>query len=179
MAGLGGRGLELYQRQFWKICDRCILTEELKKYTIFGMLPMGLRFTVCWAFGNERCPTLDYLEVLKAEDVDCFYAVVDGIEKIQDSEYLREPTVKPLPVSKQVRDLFELRIQGGKSRHYARIALIYTKAREVVLLNGVTKKSKRATPQFTAKAVRLMRQVRSQEMNYEPIPIEQIRESLE
>ena len=142
------------------------------------MLPMGLTFRVCWAFYGDSCPTLDYLEELKTEDPDCFYAVVDGIEKIQDSQYLREPTVKPLPVNKRVPDLFELRIQGGNNKHYSRIALIYTKAREVVLLNGVTKKGKRATKQFIAKAVKLRSQVKSEEIGYEQIPIKEIKQSL-
>lgn len=142
------------------------------------MLPMGLEFTVCWAFTEDECPTLDYLEELKAEDVDCFYAVVDGIEKIQSSDYLREPTVKSLPINKQVKDLFELRVQGGSSKRYSRIALVYTKAREVVLLNGITKKSNKATKKFTDRAVKLRNHIKAEEMDYEQIPIEEIKHSL-
>ncbi len=143
------------------------------------MLPMGLQFSVCWAFSGEYCPTLEYLEELKREDSDCFYSVVDSIEKIQSSNYLREPTVKPFPVNKKVTDLFELRVQSGNSKHYSRIALMYTKTREVVLLNGVTKKSKKATKQFVAKAVSLRLQVRAKEIDYEAIPIEDIKSNLE
>jgi hypothetical protein len=143
------------------------------------MLPRGIKFKICWALSGDSCPTLDYLGQLKGEDEDCFYAVVDSIEKIQDSQYLREPTVKKLPVDKKVTDLFELRVQGGNNRHYSRIALIYTKTREIILLNGVTKKSKKATSQFMAKAVRLRSQVKAEEIQYEQIPIEQIKDSLE
>ncbi|HEX8763294.1 MAG TPA: type II toxin-antitoxin system RelE/ParE family toxin [Candidatus Saccharimonadales bacterium] len=138
---------------------------------------MGLQFTVCWAIDGEACPTLDYLVSLWTEDRDCFYAVLDGIEKIQDSRYLCEPTVKRFPVNKKVTDLFELRVQGGKRR--ARIALLYTKAHEIILLNGVTKKSQKATKQFIGKAVTLRMQIRSEEIDYEPIPIDYIKQELE
>jgi Phage derived protein Gp49-like (DUF891) len=143
------------------------------------MLPMGLSFKVCWAFDQKSCPTLTYLEELKFEDADCFYSVVDGIDKIQSSDYLRPELVKPLPINKQVRDIYELRVQGGTNRHYSRIALIYTKAREVVLLNGVSKKDKKASSGFIGNAVGLRNRLRNGEMDYEQIPIEQIRQNLE
>lgn len=143
------------------------------------MLPIGLKFKICWAFwGETNCPTLEYLHELQATDIDCFYSVVDAIEKIQDSVYLRPPTVKSLPIDKKVRDMMELRVESGKAKIFSRIAMIYTDKREVILLNGISKKSNKASQKFISQAVSLRSQIKKEEIEYEQIPIQDIRTSL-
>ncbi len=139
------------------------------------MLPSGLKFTVCWAVEGDDCPTLLYLEELFQTDEDCGYAVVDYMEKIQDSEYLRSPTVKKIPINKSVKDLYELKVRSGSSGIFARVALIYTPDREVVLLNGISKKTNKASKKFIERAINLRARIKNKEMEYEPIDFKAIR----
>lgn len=126
-------------------------------------------------------PVLEYLATLRITDVDRFYATFDTMERLQNSEYLKPPTVKPLPVGKRAKGLFELRLQGSRHSQDVRIALIYPPGakREVVLLNGITKKTNKASDQFINKAISLRAKVLSKELKYEQIPIEEIKRSLE
>lgn len=142
------------------------------------MLPEGLSFTVCWLIDGEFCPVLDYLEDLKYADQDCFYSVIDGIEKLQESRYLRPPTVRSLK-GNNVKGLLELKVLGGNSRHYARIPLMYTKIREVILLFGETKKQKQPTQKFINRAIAYRDKINRKEVSYEQIPIEEIKRSAE
>jgi hypothetical protein len=143
------------------------------------MIPLELRFTICWAISEGGSnPTLEYLIELQGTNPEAFISVIDGIEKLQDSKYLGPPLVMPLPVSKKVRDLRELRVDGGKPKIFSRIAMMYTPLREIILLNGVSKKTNKALPKFTSKAVTMRAQLNSKEMSYEEIPIKDIRNSL-
>ncbi|MBH1980848.1 type II toxin-antitoxin system RelE/ParE family toxin [Candidatus Saccharibacteria bacterium] len=139
------------------------------------MLPAGLKFTVCWAIEGDDCPTLLYLEELIEADEASFYAVVDYMEKIQQSEYLKKPTVSKLPVNKSTKDLYELRVKSGVTGIFTRISFVYTAEREIVLLNGISKKTNKATGKFIERAVSLRNKVRTKEMNYEPIDFDDLR----
>jgi phage-related protein len=143
------------------------------------MLPTGLKFTVCWAVEGNDCPTLLYLEELFQTDEDCGYVVVDYMEKIQDSEYLRPPTVKKIPINKSVKDLYELKIHSGSSGIFARIALIYTPDRKIILLNGISKKTNKASKQFINRAIKIRARIKNKEMEYEQIDFKAIREAYE
>jgi len=143
------------------------------------MLPTGLKFTVCWAVEGDDCPVLLYLEELFQADEGCGYVVVDYMEKIQDSNYLRSPTVEKITINKSIKDLYELKIRSGSSGIFVRIALIYTRNREVILLNGISKKTNKASKKFIQQAIKLRAQIKNKEMNYEPIDFKAIREAYE
>lgn len=133
------------------------------------MLPEGLTFTVCWLrLGKDTYPVLDYLVELHQADYECFTSVIDALGKISDSRYLREPLVKALK-GKNVKGIRELRVIGGTNRHYARLPLVYTPQREVILLFGETKKGGLPPPSFINRAISYRDKLNSQEASYEQI----------
>ncbi len=140
------------------------------------MLDEGIKFTVCWLVELDGdCPTLDFLVSLIGTDKDCFYSVIDCIEKIQDQRYLKEPLVKSLK-GKKVKGILELRVLGGTSRHYARLPLVYSPNREVILLFGEVKKQKEPSQSFINRSISYRNKVNNKETSYEPINIKEIRE---
>lgn len=117
------------------------------------LLTQGINFTVCWlSFENGSCPTLDYLTTLSNTDAACFLSVVDGMSKLQDSNNLRPPAIRPL--KGKAKGAFELRVIAGNSRHYARLPLIYSPQLEVIFLFGETKKGIKPPPGFIARTAK-------------------------
>jgi hypothetical protein len=136
------------------------------------MLPEGLEFTVCWlVFDDGSCPTFDYLQTLSGSDADCFGAIVDQMSRLSRSEYLRPPTVTPL--KGPAKGSFELRVLSGSSRHYARLPLVYSKQREVILLFGDTKKGGNPPPGFIDRVVQYRKLINNGKATYGPIDFKQ------
>lgn len=132
------------------------------------MIPEGLTFKVCWLCLNDEYPVLGYLEQLAKDDPDCFASILVTMKKLRNSKYLRMPTVRPLK-GDSARGIFELRVIAGAARHYARLPLIYTSQREVILLFGETKKGEQPSPGFIRKAINYRNKVDAQEATYEEI----------
>lgn len=116
---------------------------------------------------DESYPLLDYLSGLHQTNYDCFTSVIAQLTNLQDSRYLRPPTVRPLKGGKAA-GIFELRVKGNQTT-YARIPLIYNPfvRREIILLFGETKKGKAPSASFIKQSVNYRNKINAMEASYE------------
>jgi len=82
-----------------------------------------------------RSPVEEFLEELKATDVDDFAAVLAGLAKLKNRRYHREPLSKSLG-----KGLFELRHVGKLN---TRVLWFFMKGRRIIAVHGVRNKGKR------------------------------------
>jgi phage-related protein len=83
------------------------------------------------------CPVREFLDELKASDLDDFAAVVAGLAKLRRRQYHREPSSKALGGG-----LFELRHVGKLN---TRVLWFFMKSRRIVAVHGIRNKG-RAIP---------------------------------
>ena len=82
-----------------------------------------------------RSPVEEFLEELKATDVDDFAAVLAGLAKLKNRRYHREPLSKSLG-----KGPFELRHVGKLN---TRVLWFFMKGRRIIAVHGVRNKGKR------------------------------------
>ena len=78
------------------------------------------------------CPVREFLDGLKASDLDDFAAVVAGLAKLRSRQYHREPLSKALGDG-----LFELRHVGKLN---TRVLWFFAKNRRIVAVHGIRNK---------------------------------------
>lgn len=76
------------------------------------------------------------------------------------------PTIRPL--KSKAKGMFELRVIGG-NRQYARLPLILSAQREVILLFGETKKGADPPPGFINRATKYRNNINAKEASHEEI----------
>jgi hypothetical protein len=81
-----------------------------------------------------RSPVEEFLEELKATDIDDFAAVLAGLAKLKNRRYHREPLSKSLG-----KGLFELRHVGKLN---TRVLWFFMKGRRIIAVHGVRNKGK-------------------------------------
>ena len=79
-----------------------------------------------------RSPVEEFLEELKATDVDDFAAVLAGLAKLKNRRYHREPLSKSLG-----KGLFELRHVGKLN---TRVLWFFMKGQRIIAVHGVRNK---------------------------------------
>lgn len=137
------------------------------------MLLEGVTFTVCWLYiGDDYPPVAVYLAELYKSDSKCYAALVEAMKRLSDPARHAEPHVRPLK-GKPYKGIFELKAQIGRRGIAARIPLIQ-RQRNVILLFGDSKTSRKSTPQFLKKAIQHRDMIDNKEAQYEPIDFEAI-----
>src|SRR6266404_8937551 len=79
-------------------------------------------------------PVEEFLEELKATDVDDFAAVLAGLAKLKNRRYHREPLSKSLG-----KGLFELRHVGKLN---TRVLWFFAKGRRIIAVHGIRNKGR-------------------------------------
>ena len=82
---------------------------------------------------SGKCPVKDFLEELRRSDLDDFTAVVAGLAKLRNRQYLRPPLSKALD-----EGLYELRHVGKLN---TRVLYFFMRGRRIIAVHGIRNKA--------------------------------------
>lgn len=109
-----------------------------------------MQFTIIF-YENPRGkkPVLDFLDDLQVKNRLLHAALTEGINKLKNRSYHREPLSSPLG-----EKLFELRVSSGRT--IARVIYCFDKGRVIILLHGFLKKTQKLKRSDIKKAKKRM-----------------------